>query len=178
MASPLRQRILRELAREPLSATELRERIEDAPTNLHYHVDRLRDAGLIREVGRQQKRGAVERYYRAVARTYTLAPELTAATATDRDLDEPILDIVRGLMEDTYGAFATALARELLGDAAGGGAPVVTGCAIRTSRRTGERLRRRLVEWLEDCRDADTEDGEVELRLLALLFDGPGSARA
>lgn len=178
IASPLRQRILRLLAREPLSATGLRGRIEDAPSNLHYHMDRLRDAGLIREVGRRRGRGAVERFYRATARTYTLAPRLAADTTTDRDLDEALLGVVRGLVESNYTALASSLAGGVLGQDTKAGVPVITGCTIRTSRRTANRLRRKIVDWLEECRDADVADGDVELRVLALLFDGPGDESA
>lgn len=81
-------------------------------------------------------------------------------------------------MQSTYGALAASLASGVLGEGTGGGVPVVTGCTIRTSRRTAESLKRRLVRLLEDCRDAEREDGEVEMRLLALHFDGPGSAEA
>jgi len=170
ISDPLRQRILELLCRKAMSATELRGEIADAPSNLHYHVDRLREAGLIRLERTEPRRGATEKYYRAVARAYTLAPELAALVPGDRTLDEDMLSVVRGLLENNYMALTQSLQRGLLGDGEGSHGPVLTGCTIRTSRERMEALQRALVEWLKDCQDAEDPEGDVELAILTFLF--------
>lgn len=170
ISDPLRQRILELLCHREMSATELKAEIENAPSNLHYHVDRLREAGLIRLERTVPRRGATEKYYRAVARAYTLAPELAAMAPTDRTLDEEMLSVVRGSLENTYRALTRSLQRGLVGTGEDSVVPVITSCTIRASRDRMEELRQRLVDWLEDCQAARDPEGEVEFATLSVLF--------
>lgn len=170
IADPIRQRILELLCRREMSATELKAAIDDAPSNLHYHVDRLREAGLIRLQRTEPRRGATEKFYRAVARAYTLAPELAAMVPADRTLDEGMLSVVRGSLENTYRALTRSLQSGLVGEGEGSVVPVITSCTIRTSRARMEELRQALIDWLEDCRAARDPEGDVEFTTLGLMF--------
>jgi DNA-binding transcriptional ArsR family regulator len=170
ISDPVRQRILGLLCRKAMSATELKNEIADAPSNLHYHVDRLREAGLIQLERTEPRRGATEKYYRAVARAYTLAPELAALVPADRTVDEDVLSVVRSLLENNYMALTRSLQRGLLGDGEGSVAPVITGCTIRTSRQQMEALRQALIDWLKDCQESEDPEGDVELALLGIVF--------
>lgn len=170
ISDPLRQRILDLLGHRAMSATELKREIEGAPSNLHYHVDRLHEAGLIRLERVEPRRGATEKYYRAVARAYTLAPELAALAPGDRTLDEDMLSVVRSLFENNYVALTRGLQRGVLGKGDGSVEPVITGCTIRTSRERMDELRRTLVGWLRDCQEADDPEADVEVALLGVMF--------
>lgn len=170
LADPLRHRILELLCRRTMSATDLKGAIEGAPKNLHYHVDRLRKAGLIRLVRSEPRRGATAKFYRAVARSYTLAPELAVLAPSDRSFDNEVLSVVRASFDKTFTSLAGSLRAGILGEGEGSTVPVITGCSIQTTPERMEQLRGRLIRWLEDCVAAQEPDGEVEFAMLALMF--------
>jgi DNA-binding transcriptional ArsR family regulator len=75
---PLRTRLLVILAEKAATNQQLADEIGEAQAKVLYHLRILLDAGLIRLVDTQVKGGNVEKYYRAVARTFDLrlTPEL------------------------------------------------------------------------------------------------------
>jgi len=88
LAHPLRQRILGLLTDQALTNKQLAEALGEAPGKLHFHVRQLAEAGLIDLVDQRPVRGVLEKYYRAVAHTVRLAPEMggVAFAATEDDL--------------------------------------------------------------------------------------------
>lgn len=68
IADDLRVRILDHLTHEPLTVTQLGERLGVAPAKAHYHVRELERVGLVRLVATRENRGILEKYYRAIAR--------------------------------------------------------------------------------------------------------------
>ncbi len=82
LAHPLRLRIM-QAAGDGFSAKRLADAFGDASIQLiSYHVRALRDAGLLELTGTQQRRGAVEHFYRlspdAAQRLYTLGTSLAS----------------------------------------------------------------------------------------------------
>lgn len=146
VANPLRQRILGLLCGEPLSAARLGERLPDAPANLHYHLERLREAGLIELAETRRVRGAVEKLFRAVAPNFAVSSsaldELGNAAAAR------LLPGVREGAEDVLSALAEAFD-------AGGGPPLVSYQRLRLRPAVAAALRKRLQDWLHACREAD-----------------------
>jgi DNA-binding transcriptional ArsR family regulator len=69
-SSVVRQRMLELLARQPLTVTQLGSRLDISAARAQYHVRRLEQAGLVRLVARYERRGAPEKYYRAVAHRF------------------------------------------------------------------------------------------------------------
>jgi len=68
LAHPLRIQILRALGNRVASPSEVAEEIGAPLGNVSYHVRFLARVGLIELTGTKPRRGAVEHYYRAVAR--------------------------------------------------------------------------------------------------------------
>src|SRR5579875_2544732 len=68
LAHPLRIAILRALEDRTASPSEIAEEIEAPLGNVSYHVRFLARMGLVELAGTRPRRGAVEHYYRAVAR--------------------------------------------------------------------------------------------------------------
>lgn len=79
---PLRLSIL-ELAREPLSATELGARLGLPRQRVNYHVRKLARWGFLRRAGRRRRRNMVEQRYVASARGFLLSPELLGGVGAD-----------------------------------------------------------------------------------------------
>src|SRR6185437_9698230 len=78
IADPLRIRLMEYLIRDPLTVTQLGERVGESPAKVHYHVRELERIGVVRlvETRESERGGILEKYYRAVAKSVQLAPDL------------------------------------------------------------------------------------------------------
>src|ERR687883_1578716 len=95
LGHPLRLRVLEMLGAgeaQELTNRELAQRLGVDPGHLHFHVRMLLKAGLI-ELAHNGGSGR-EKPYRAVARTFRVAPELLASTGA-RDLQAAMIDQVQ-----------------------------------------------------------------------------------
>jgi DNA-binding transcriptional ArsR family regulator len=70
LADPLRIRIL-ELFCEERTTKQVAEILDQPLTRLYHHVSALERVGLIRVARTRQRRGALEKYYLAVAKTFS-----------------------------------------------------------------------------------------------------------
>lgn len=70
MAHPLRVRILAYMNDQPWSPSDLSDEFAEGLSQISYHVKVLNDFELIELVKTEPRRGAVEHYYRAVARAF------------------------------------------------------------------------------------------------------------
>ena len=62
LADGLRLRIFDRLTREAMTATQLGEAMEIAPSKIHYHVRELERVGLVTLVATREKGGILEKY--------------------------------------------------------------------------------------------------------------------
>lgn len=83
LADPLRIRIVAELARRPLTATQVGERVGVAANKAHYHVRELERVGLVRLVEKRERGGILEKYFRAVARSISFTTALFGSVSPD-----------------------------------------------------------------------------------------------
>jgi DNA-binding transcriptional ArsR family regulator len=65
LADPLRYRIFENLIAEPRTARQMAQHLGTHLTRLYHHFHVLEKAGLIRAAGTRQKRGTVEKYFKA-----------------------------------------------------------------------------------------------------------------
>jgi len=79
ISDPLRMRILEELCPRERSVGELAAIVGSTRHRLYYHVRMLEKLGLIRETSQRTVSGAVERLYRASARTFVVSAEISPA---------------------------------------------------------------------------------------------------
>jgi DNA-binding transcriptional ArsR family regulator len=95
LLDPHRAAIMQMLGRKPMTVKELAVALRRKPGTILHHVERLKKAGLIKQVRTQKtKTGIVQRYYRATAREYQLGvarvvaperlPERVEETPEDR----------------------------------------------------------------------------------------------
>ncbi len=80
LVHPLRARIVAH-AREPTSAAELGEVLDESRQKVNYHVKKLEAAGLLEPAGQRQARGFTENLYQATGQAYLLAPEVLGPAA-------------------------------------------------------------------------------------------------
>ncbi len=72
---PVRLRILRMLAEERMTNSQVAEKLGVHPANLTHHFRKLKDAGLIKLVEKRDTGRVLEKYYRAVARSFEVRQE-------------------------------------------------------------------------------------------------------
>jgi DNA-binding transcriptional ArsR family regulator len=100
MADDLRLRVLQLLGHAPMTVTEIGKQLGVPANKTHYHVRELERVGLLRLVETREKGGVLEKYYRAVARDFTIPSALLRGAGADEGLaltDEIAQSILRGL---------------------------------------------------------------------------------
>lgn len=70
LADPLKLRLLQAFAEQARTTKQVATELGESVTKLYRHVDALHDAGLLEVVDERQKRGAIERTFRAVAHRF------------------------------------------------------------------------------------------------------------
>jgi hypothetical protein len=134
---------------------------DEAPRNLYYHVHRLHSAGLIRLVRTEPRRGTVEKFYEAVAKVFTVKPELVVTMGDDQVMQDDVVSAARQLVEDTLHRFATSVARGLFSQSIDRIPPTVAGITVRASedrlREIGDRLRRWVLDLSREDHERDLE---------------------
>jgi DNA-binding transcriptional ArsR family regulator len=84
VAHPLRVQALSVLTERPASPKELAAELGAPVGNVSYHVRELEEVGLIELVDEKKRRGAVEHFYRAIARPMLSAEEWEKLSLDDR----------------------------------------------------------------------------------------------
>lgn len=105
LLKPQRVEVLRQLA-EPRSCTEVATVLDQTPQRVYYHVKRLVDAGLARQVAERRVRGITEGLYQATAHAYWLSPRLVGRIGDRRSRDALSLGYLLDLMEEVQGELA------------------------------------------------------------------------
>jgi DNA-binding transcriptional ArsR family regulator len=157
LADGRRHEILTALIHEPLTVRILAERLRLPRTRLYYHIDVLERHGLVRVVQTRMVSGALERTYRAVARTFRVDRRALGAAAS-------------AVVDATQASMLHAVADDLQARRKPGRDPLVSRAFLRlTAERYGEleaRLHALIAEYHRD--DAGGEPAELAFALFAL----------
>ncbi|MGH9870029.1 MAG: ArsR/SmtB family transcription factor [Candidatus Polarisedimenticolia bacterium] len=100
LADPLRIRILELLCEEERTTKQVAEILGQPPTRLYHHVAALERVGLIRLARTRQRRGALEKYYLGVARTFSADSRLFSS-APLAQLRETAQGVATQVLENT-----------------------------------------------------------------------------
>ena len=175
LTHPLRQRILGLLIDESLTIRELAERLGLDVHPLYHHIRVLHENRMIRIVGRRQRRGAVERRYRATASSFSVSPASLLATSARRRTGSRLAAIAGDLAAAAVGEVRTQ-AEMMLADAKSGWTPLLSQVRVRGSRKEIDTLRRRIHALLEQFQKQGCDQGEEEYEL-TLFFYPKGERR-
>ena len=174
LADPLRVRIVEALLRAPATTKQLAAALGERATRLYHHVEALERAGLIELVRTRRVRGAVEKYYRPVAREFVVDRRLFAPGRGGRG--GAAADAVRAMMADILRTTGDEIDRA----AAAGTLPLddparaeVARVHVRTSDARVVALMARLRELLAEAQAADAEGGAADYRLTVAFYPAP-----
>jgi predicted ArsR family transcriptional regulator len=87
LSEPLKLRILQALAESAKTTKQVAAELGESVTKLYRHVDALHGAGLLEIVEERQKRGTIERTFRAVAQRFEADHSLFSAAAGDEGVE-------------------------------------------------------------------------------------------
>lgn len=94
LGHPMRLRILMRLSQKTMSPNQLAQELEERLGSVSYHVRVLLDIGFLELVKTEPRRGAVEHFYRAIARAFLTDEDWVRLPEKTRDkLTEAILQI-------------------------------------------------------------------------------------
>ena len=152
LADPLKLRLLQAFALGEKTTKQVAAELGESVTKLYRHVDALHDVGLLEIVSETQKRGTVERTFRAVARRFEADHALFTAEA-GAEGTQVIRDLLRAGEAEILDALATAPADE---------EPdfIVTRFRVRGSPERIAELRQELTDWVEQLQDVDDDQGD------------------
>lgn len=83
LLKPARLAVLKQMV-QPVTCTELGERLGQSPQAAYYHVKALERAGAVRKVSERRVRGVVEGTYQAAARSFWMSPKLVGDLGGNR----------------------------------------------------------------------------------------------
>lgn len=100
-------KILRKLAENELSISDIARSMDINPGSVHYHLKELEKQGLVRQVRQEIKGGIVKKFYRSAAKRICLeSPDFDDAMHLDIDLADEFYEKLIGMLEQM--GYATA----------------------------------------------------------------------
>ena len=163
LADPLKHRIILSFAEGPKTTRELAEQLGENLTRLYRHVDALLDAGLIEITAEQQKRGTVERTFRAIAQRFEVDRSLFAVDGGN----QAVRDLFRAGEEEMMNA---------LDEADDALEPLCMRLQLKGSPEQLRQLRDGLEEWLASAQESasgDLDDAAVSAGALIAFYALP-----
>lgn len=169
MADPLRQRIVETLIEAPMTTKQVAQHLKEQPTKLYHHVELLEKAGIIELVETRPKRGTVEKYYRAVAQSFTVDRDLFTSRTEGDETAKSLISIVGSMFESTLAEMRESITAKLLRP--GKKTPSrMTRNIIRTTPANIEKLNQKITAIIEECDVLDSEEGEVAYGLTVAFY--------
>lgn len=181
MAMPLRLRILEPLCVEPRTTKQIAEILGEKPTKLYHHVEALEKVGLIQLDSTRQKRGTLEKYYRAIARSFRADNDLFSLAEPKAGEEESWQTVATSVLEMAVGEIRqvdTSRARNPLSRQEA----LFAGIRARLPKSRLEELRRKLEGWVAELQELDLEaeddgtDYRAVIAFYPLEIDEPADA--
>lgn len=162
LADPFKLQLLQAFAEAPKATKQVAAELGERVTKLYRHVDALHDSGLLEVVEEKQKRGTIERTFRAVARRFEADHSLFAS-----DGGQKVSDAAREMLRVSEAEILDVLAHWDEGDEE---QMIITRIRGRASPQKIAELRATLNEWLDsvaDCDQSSADDGRNIAGLIA-----------
>ncbi|MBT8065677.1 MAG: helix-turn-helix domain-containing protein [Gammaproteobacteria bacterium] len=162
LSDPLKLRILQAFAEGAKTTKQVAGELDESITKLYRHVDALQDAGLLIVASEQQKRGTIERTFRAVAERFE-ADHALFADGGDGEGPDAARDMLRAAEDEILQAIAQA-------DASHKQEAIMMRLRFKASQERIAELRSSLKSWIESAQDEDTGEGQEEFAALIAFY--------
>ena len=170
LSHPLRMKILEALSRKPMTTMQVAEKLGEKPTGLYHHVDLLEEAGFIKLIGARKKRGTVEKYYKTVARRFSIDRKLLELSSSAKEAIGGLQEMVLGFLNDTASEIQKSITDKLINKEDKKSKALIWRTHIRGSKQQIKKLKKEFEKLIEKCDEMDSEDGEVEYGFTLLFY--------
>jgi hypothetical protein len=133
-------------------------------------VDLLEEAGFIKLVDTRKKRGTVEKYYKTVAKRFSIDGKLLELSSSAREAIGGLQELVLGFLNDTASEIQKSIADKLIDKDDKKSKTFIWRTHIRGSREKIEKLKKEFEKLIEKCDEVDIEGGEVEYGFTLLFY--------
>lgn len=161
LSDPLKLQLLQAFAESAKTTKQVAAELGESITKLYRHVDALHDAGLLEIAGEKQKRGTVERTFRAVAQRFE-ADHSLFAEENGGEGATAVREMLRAGEDEILDAIADI-------DPAKETEAIIMRLRCRASPQRIAELRESLNAWIESAQGEDGGDDDCEQQYGALI---------
>ena len=162
LSDPLKLQLLQAFAEDAKTTKQVATELGESVTKLYRHVDALHDAGFLKIAGEKQKRGTVERTFRAVAHRFEADHSLFSeddagqGAATARDM-------LRAAEDEIMSAIVNA-------DLAEQQEAIMMRLRCKASPERLAELRHALDLWIESAQEEGEDEDKDEFGALIAFY--------
>lgn len=169
-AHPLRARLVEAFADKPRTAKQVAEIIGQKPTKLYHHVEVLERVGLIKLVKTQKKRGTLEKYYRTVAKRFSVDSGVFQVKGKEKQILGEFRAMFATMLENTMQEINESIAEKLICPEKKERHATLARKRVRTTRGTAKKLDRKIQKLLDEFAAAKEKKGDVEYALTLVFY--------
>lgn len=155
LADPFKLQLLQAFAEAPKTTKRVAAELGESITKLYRHIDALHDAGLLEVVQEEQKRGTIERTFRAVAQRFEAEHSLFSGEGGSEG-EDLVRQSIRACEAEILDVMANAADKDEE-------QAIFFRIRGRASREKTAELRALLKEWLDSLQaDDEAPDDDAE----------------
>lgn len=169
-AHPLRARLVEVFADKPRTAKQAAEVIGQKPTKLYHHVEALERVGLIKLVKTQKKRGTLEKYYRTVAKRFSVDSSLFEMMKNGKKAIGEFRAMFTTMLENTMREINESISEKLICPEKRKVEVTLARKHIRTTPDKLKKLQDKIRKMLDEFAAVEDKKGAVEYRLVLVFY--------
>ena len=162
LSDPLKLRLIQAFAEAAKTTKQVSIELDESITKLYRHVDALHNAGLLEVVEERQKRGTVERTFRAIAQRFEADHSLFSDEA-GHEGQAAIREVLRVGQEEILSVLANASKQNEENEA------IVLRIRGKATPEKIAELRKTLQAWLDSIPNYDEPSGEDAKQIGGLI---------
>ena len=169
-AHPLRARLVEAFAEKPRTAKQAAEIIGQKPTKLYHHVEALERVGLIKLVKTRKKRGTLEKYYRTVAKRFSVDSSVFATKSNGKALRGEFRAMFANMFDNTMREINESISGKLISPGKEERQATLARKRIRTTPGNIKKLDKKIQKLLSEFLAASDKKGDVEYALTLVIY--------
>jgi predicted transcriptional regulator len=155
ISDPFKLKLLKHFVDDARTIKDVAEQMELKQTRLYRHVEALFNAGLITVVKEQQKRGTIEKHYKAIASQFLIDPNIF--NPSNEEHNEAI-NIVRGMIKETEHDIISLVTNPEFNQAS----TTIIKYSVEGTQEQIEVLQEKLHAWIKECEEVSKNASEKD----------------
>ncbi|MBE0432989.1 helix-turn-helix transcriptional regulator [candidate division WOR-3 bacterium] len=168
-AHPLRARLVEVFADQPRTAKQVADLLGLKPTKLYHHVEALERVGLIKFVRFQRKRGTIEKYYRTVARRFSVDSALFQIQGKDKILDQ-YRAMFATMLDNTMQEINESISEKLICPEKRETGAMLVRKHIRATRDSVKRIEMKIQKLIDELTTTEKGKGDLDYNLTLVFY--------